>query len=236
MTSAVKLLTGTPAALGYKFPPEWSAHQATWFSWPRPEARSFPGKYQTVPENLARIYREVALHERVEVNVNDAEDEHHARHHLISHGCPLDNIFFHHIPTNECWCRDHGPGFIVQQAPDGLETLAIVDWDFNSWGGKYLPFDDDNAVPMRMAMELGLPVFKPSIVMEGGSVDFNGAGVVLTSEQCLLNSNRNPGLSKSQIEHYLRAFYGQTQISWLGQGIAGDDTDGHVDDLARFVK
>ena len=228
-------LDGTPASLGYSFPPEWHRHRATWFSWPRPEGISFPDKYHTVPENLARIMREIAPHERVEINVPNGNYEYLVRAQLKEHGCPTDNIFFHYIKTNESWCRDHGPAFVLRKKRNGKKEAAIVDWGFNAWGGKYPPYDDDDAVPTRIAQEMKLPVFYPKIVMEGGAVDFNGAGTVMTTTSCLLNKNRNPQLSKSQIEQYLKDYYGQTHVVWLGEGIVGDDTDGHVDDLARFI-
>ena len=117
----------------------------------------------------------------------------------------------------------------------GRVETAVVDWGFNAWGGKYPPWDADDAVPTRVAAELGLPVFRADIVMEGGAVDFNGAGTVLTTTSCLLHKNRNGGLPKAEVERYLKAYYGQRHVVWLGEGIAGDDTDGHVDDLARFV-
>jgi agmatine deiminase len=143
-------------------------------------------------------------------------------------------VFFHHIPTNEAWVRDHGPAFVLRTRARKTEA-AIVDWGFNAWGGKYPPWDADDNVPTRIAAELNLPVFYPGIVMEGGAVDFNGAGTVMTTTSCLLNKNRNNGLSKRRIEKYLKDFYGQTHVIWLGEGIDGDDTDGHIDDLARFV-
>jgi agmatine deiminase len=231
----VKVLDKSPAALGYSFPPEWHSHRATWFSWPRPEGISFPDKYHTVPENLARIMREIAPRERVEINVPNGNYERIVREQLAGHGCPLKNIFFHHIKTNESWCRDHGPAFVLRKGRAGKRETAIVDWGFNAWGGKYPPYDDDDAVPTRIAEELGLPVFYPGTVMEGGAVDFNGAGTVLTTTSCLLNKNRNPKLSKKQVEQYLKDYYGQKHVAWLGEGIEGDDTDGHVDDLARFI-
>lgn len=231
----LKVLDQTPASLGYRFPPEWHPHAATWFSWPRPEGISFPDKYETVPENLARIFREIAGRERVEINVPNGNYETIVRRQLKEHGCPLKNIFFHHMPTNECWCRDHGPAFVLRPKKTGKQEMAIVDWGFNAWGGKYPPYDDDDAVPTRVAEELKLPVFYPKVVMEGGAVDFNGAGTVMTTTSCLLNKNRNPGLTKAQIEQYLKDFYGQKHVVWLGEGIAGDDTDGHIDDLARFI-
>jgi agmatine deiminase len=226
----LKILKKTPAALGYSFPAEWEAHTATWFSWPRPEGISFPEKYHTVPENLARIFREIAARERVNVNVPNGNYEHLVKAQLVEHGCPLKNIFFHYIPTNESWCRDHGPAFVRKG-----RSLAIVDWKFNAWGGKYPPYDADDAVPTRIAERLKLPVFYPEIVMEGGAVDFNGAGTILTTTDCLLNKNRNPKLSKAKIEQYLKDYYGQKKVCWLTGGIEGDDTDGHVDDLSRFI-
>jgi agmatine deiminase len=242
----LKILPQTPASLGYAFPPEWHPHRATWFSWPRPEGISFPDKYHTVPENLARIMKEIAARERVEINVPNGNYERIVRQQLEEHGCPTKNVFFHHIKTNESWCRDHGPAFVMRPKPGQPKMRikserypkmesAIVDWGFNAWGGKYPPYDDDDNVPTRVAEELGLPVFYPGIVMEGGAVDFNGDGVVLTTTSCLLNKNRNPQLSKPQVEQYLKDYYGQNHVVWLGEGIAGDDTDGHVDDLARFI-
>ncbi len=226
----------TPAQLGYTFPAEWHPHAATWFSWPRPEGISFPGKYHTVPENLARIMREIQSREPVHINVPNENYEYLVRRQLKEHGCPTRNVFFHHIRTNESWCRDHGPAFVLKKSARLAKTQgAIVDWSFNAWGGKYPPYDDDDAVPTRIAEAFGLPVFYPGIVMEGGAVDFNGAGTVMTTESCLLNKNRNPKLGRKRIEQYLKDYYGQQHVIWLGDGIAGDDTDGHIDDLARFI-
>ena len=233
--SKLTVLKGTPASQGYVFPPEWHPHRATWFSWPRPEGISFPDKYHTVPENLARIFREITPREQVHINVPNGNYEHLVKEQLKAHGCPIRNIFFHHIKTNESWCRDHGPAFVLKKGKGGRKQAAIVDWGFNAWGGKYPPYDDDDAVPTKIAEELKLPVFYPGIVMEGGAVEFNGAGTVMTTTSCLLNKNRNPHLSKVAIERYLCDFYGQKHVVWLGEGIAGDDTDGHVDDLARFI-
>src|SRR3954465_1635885 len=230
----VKVLEKTPAQLGYSFPPEWHPHAGTWFSWPRPEGISFPGKYHTVPENLARIMCEIQSREAVHVNVPNENYEHLVRGQLKEFGCPTTNVFFHFIKTNESWCRDHGPAFVLRRRGKRTEA-AVVDWGFNAWGGKYPPWDDDDAVPTKVASELKLPVFYPGIVMEGGAVDFNGAGTVMTTTSCLLNKNRNPKLKKKQIEQYLKDFYGQRHVVWLGEGIVGDDTDGHIDDLARFI-
>jgi len=230
-------MTRSPASLGYWFPPEWAVHSGTWLSWPRPEGISFPGGYDAVPENLARIIRQIESRETVHINVPDENWERIVLRQLRQYGCPVRRVRFHRIPTNECWCRDHGPAFVVKRPGPrgGRGRGAVVDWGFNAWGGKYPPWDADDAVPTRVAEELGLPVFHPGIVMEGGAVDFNGAGTVMTTEACLLNGNRNPGLSRRRIERYLKDFYGQQHVVWLGEGIVGDDTDGHIDDLARFV-
>jgi agmatine deiminase len=230
-----RTLKGTPASLGYSMPPEWHRHAGTWLSWPRPEGVSFPNKYHTAPANLARIIAEIAPREPVHVNVPNSNYEHIVRQVLSAHGCPLEQVHFHHIATNECWCRDHGPTFVLKRNRRGNMAAAIVDWGFNAWGGKYPPYDDDDAVPTAIAAELGLPVFYPGMVLEGGSIDLNGAGTVLTTESCLLNKNRNPHLSKAQIERKLKSYLGQQQVAWLIGGIDGDDTDGHIDDLARFV-
>jgi agmatine deiminase len=236
LMAKLKVLDASPASLGYSFPPEWAPHHATWFSWPRPEGISFPGKYHTVPENLAAIIREIVPREQVHINVPNENWAYLVRQQLKEFGCPTRNVFFHFIPTNESWCRDHGPAFVLKPKRTGRgHSAAIVDWGFNAWGGKYPPYDDDDAVPTRIAEELGLPVFYPKIVMEGGAVEFNGAGTVMTTESCLLNKNRNPRLSKKAIERYLKGYYGQRHVVWLGEGIVGDDTDGHIDDLARFV-
>ena len=142
-------------------------------------------------------------------------------------------FFFHHHPTNDAWCRDHGPAFLIKEGAQ--QRRLIVDWGYNAWGGKYPPFDLDDVIPTLVADRLGLPVVYPDIVMEGGSVEFNGEGAVLTTTSCLLNPNRNPHLSQSELEQYLRHFYGVEQVLWLGDGIVGDDTDGHIDDITRFI-
>ena len=136
-------------------------------------------------------------------------------------------------PTNDAWCRDHGPAFVINTNADPKKI--IVDWGYNAWGGKYPPFDLDDNIPTLIAQHYKIPVVYPGIVMEGGSVDFNGKGTVLTTTSCLLNTNRNPHLNQGQIEQYLHDYYGVENILWLGDGIVGDDTDGHIDDLTRFV-
>ncbi|MBK6687599.1 MAG: agmatine deiminase family protein [Deltaproteobacteria bacterium] len=224
----------TPKALGYHFPPEWAPHRGTWLSWPRPEGISFPDRYHTILPNLAEIVRQIGKRERVEINVPNGNWERLVQVVLREHRVPLDAVHFHRIKTNECWCRDHGPAFVLKPGR-GKQRAAVVDWGFNAWGGKYPPWGDDDVVPTQVAAERELPVFEPGIVMEGGSVDFNGKGTVLTTTSCLLNPNRNPGLGQKQIERFLCDYYGQSHVVWLGQGIVGDDTDGHIDDLARFL-
>jgi agmatine deiminase len=214
-------------------PAEWEPHEATWISWPHKE-ESWPGKMEIIPKVMAEIVWHLAQSEKVFINVNDAAMEKFVRGVLRGCNVPMEQIRFFLIPTNDAWVRDHGPIFVVRESGEGRER-AILDWDYNAWGNKYPPFDLDDVVPAKIARELGLPLFEPGIILEGGSIDLNGAGTLLTSTQCLLNKNRNPKLSKDGIEQYLRDFLGVRNILWLGDGIVGDDTDGHIDDLTRFV-
>jgi agmatine deiminase len=234
-TRRPRTLADTPLALGFSFPAEWAPHRGTWLSWPRPEGISFPDKYHTVPPALALLVGQIARREEVHVNVPNGNYERIVRKTLRTAGVRSRRVFFHRIPTNECWCRDHGPAFVLRKTRHGRVEAAIVDWGFNAWGGKYPPWDADDAVPVHVARVLKLPLVSPGIVMEGGAVDFNGAGTVMTTTSCLLNPNRNPGLGRGAVETALKIYYGQHHVVWLGEGIAGDDTDGHVDDLARFV-
>lgn len=224
----------TPAQLGFRMPAEWEPHIGTWLTWPRPEGISFPDKYDTVPPVYAELIRHLTQVEDVHINVWNEEKEAWVRELLKSYKTPVERVSFHHFPAYEPWCRDHGPVFVTRDA-NGQHERAVVDWNYNAWGGKYPPFDLDDAVPQHVASFRHLPLFSPGIVMEGGSIDVNGQGCLLTTESCLLNPNRNPKLSKAGIERYLRDYLGITHIYWLGDGIAGDDTDGHVDDLSRFV-
>ncbi len=227
----------SPAALGYRMPAEWEPHEATWLSWPRPEGISFPGDgaYEAAMPAFARMVAALADSEEVRINVADEGRADAVRGILRRHGCEdLAHVRFFPIPINEPWCRDHGPMFVVN--PRAEQPLAIIDWEYNAWGGKYPPYDLDNAVPGKVAAALGgLPTFRPGLVMEGGSIELNGAGTLLTTEGCLLHPNRNPSHTREQIEQALRDFLGVHHFLWLGEGIAGDDTDGHIDDLARFV-
>ena len=233
-SKAISLSGGaTPVALGYRMPAEWEPHRGTWLSWPHKEA-SWPGKFGPVPGIFAQMVRYLADHEEVHINVAGPEMEQEVRRVLADAGAGSGNVFFHYNPTNDAWCRDHGPIF-VQRESNGTREQAVIDWRYNAWGDKYPPYDLDDAIPLRVAEEYGLPVFSPGIVMEGGSIDVNGRGTLLTTEACLLNPNRNPTLGRAEIERMLQAYLGVRHILWLGDGIEGDDTDGHVDDLTRFV-
>src|ERR1041385_8952639 len=219
-----------PAALGYRMPAEWESHVATWLSWPRPEGISFPDSFDRVMPALRAMIE--ALIESEQVCIKVGNDSHEAEVQSVLRGLPVEGITFYRVPTNEPWCRDHGPIFLTR---DLEPRLAVVDWDYNAWGNKYPPFDLDDVVPTRLAQILNVPAFYPRMILEGGAIDVNGAGALLTTESCLLNPNRNPNLRREEIEQRLRDFLGVREILWLGDGIAGDDTDGHVDDLARFV-
>jgi len=211
-------------------PAEWAPHAATWLSWPRREGISFPDAFDRVLPTLRAMV--AALVESEPVNINVCNGAHEAEARAVLQGVAPECITYREIPTNEPWCRDHGPVFLVRKDDP---KLAIVDWDYNGWGDKYPPYDLDEVVPTRIGELLNLPVFYPRMILEGGSIEVNGAGALLTSEGCLLNKNRNPNLSREQIEERLRDYLGVTEILWLGLGTEGDDTDGHIDNLARFV-
>jgi len=223
----------TPASLGFRMPAEWEPHAATWLAWPHKEA-SWPGNFDSIPGIWVEMVRALVPHEGVCILVNDAAMAASVRDRLRTGDVPLDRVSLHRIPTDDAWARDHGPTFLVRDA-GGRRELAAVDWVYNAWGGKYPPWDRDDAVPQRIAAALRIPVFAPGMVLEGGSIDVNGCGTVLTTEACLLNPNRNPERSRPEIEQTLREYLGVQQVVWLGDGIVGDDTDGHIDDLARFV-
>lgn len=230
----------TPKELGFYFPAEFEKQTAMWLSWPHKEA-SWPGKIDSIYDPYSEFILRVASHQRVNINVADQAMQDKA-YQLITNSIYaksvtnladlLANVRFHLFPTNDAWCRDHGPAFLVNRE---TREKAIVDWGYNAWGGKYPPFDLDDVIPTRVGEALGMPVFHPGIVMEGGAVEFNGTGSILTTTACLLNENRNPHLNQGQIEKYLMDFYGAENIMWLGDGIVGDDTDGHIDDITRFV-
>jgi len=224
--------TATPKELGYYFPAEFAPHVATWLSWPHKEA-SWPGKIDTIFPSYAAFIKELTLGERVCINVKDAAMQAFATGHLQQAGVDLSRVAFFFHPTNDAWCRDHGPAFLIN--PSAEQKKVIVDWNYNAWGNKYPPYDLDDVIPTLIGQQMNIPVYHPGIIMEGGSVEFNGKGTVMTSAACLLNKNRNPLLNQQQIEKYLQDYYGVEQVLWVDEGIVGDDTDGHIDDTVRFV-
>jgi len=222
----------TPRARGYRLPAEWAPHEATWLSWPH-NRDSWPGVFEGVEPAMVAFVRALAECEPVYINVLGAEHERHVRA-LLEAVVPSERLRFYRFPTNDAWARDHGAIFVTRRAAEA--PRLAVDFDYNAWGGKYPPFDLDRLVGAEMAKALGVPVYaKPGIVLEGGSIEVNGQGALLTTEQCLLNPNRNPTLQRADIERLLRDAFGVAEILWLGLGIEGDDTDGHIDDLTRFV-
>lgn len=219
-----------PKERGFFFPAEWHPHRATWLSWPH-NVNSWPGKIEPIFKPYCEFIKLVARGEKVCINVNDAAMEAFAKAELEKVGADLSQVEFYRHPTNDAWCRDHGPAFVINPSSGEKE---IINWGYNAWGDKY-PHDLDNQIPVQVAGQLGLKYHTPGIVMEGGSVDFNGQGVLMTTTACLLHENRNPKYSQKQIEEYLINYYGVEDIWWLGDGVAGDDTDGHIDDISRFV-
>ena len=222
----------TPKELGYYFPAEFEPHIATWLSWPHKEA-SWPGKIDSIYPSYSKFIKELTKGELVRINVTDKSMKSFAVSHLRKENVDLSKVEFFFHPTNDAWCRDHGPAFLVNANAE--QKKVIVDWGYNAWGGKYPPFNLDDVIPTLIGKHFNIPVFNPGIIMEGGSVEFNGKGTVLTSTACLLNKNRNPHLNQQQIEEYLYNYYGQEQVLWVDEGIIGDDTDGHIDDTVRFV-
>ncbi|TAE61593.1 MAG: agmatine deiminase family protein, partial [Bacteroidetes bacterium] len=200
--------------------------------WPHKEA-SWPGKIEAIYPVYSEFVRLLSEVEHVHINVLDDAMRDQVYALLQRSGADMNHVHLHLHPTNDAWCRDHGPAFVIRKT--SAPKKALVKWNYNAWGEKYPPHDLDNEIPYHISEYLRVPVFVPGIVMEGGSIEVNGEGTLMTTEACLLNPNRNPQLSKAQIEEYLREFYGQEQILWLKDGIIGDDTDGHIDDLTRFV-
>jgi agmatine deiminase len=222
-------------------PAEWERHEATWLAWPH-NPEDWPGKFQAIPWVYAEIVRLLSAHERVHILVNDAQAERRAQGILARAGASLERVTFHQWPTNRVWTRDSGPVFV--RNPEG--RVGLTNWRFNAWA-KYSDWQLDDEVPGRVAELLDLPAWDPSIqnengakcrlVLEGGSIDTNGAGTLLTTEECLLSEvqQRNPGVSRAQLEQAFSEFLGIDQVIWLNRGVAGDDTHGHIDDISRFV-
>lgn len=221
-------MSNTPASFGFRMPAEWHPHEATWLTWPK-DPETWPNRVPQVQEIFIKMIEALTPHEIVNLLVDDRETEN-----LVNERCKfagVTNLRFHQIRTVDSWMRDYGPNFLI----DDQGGLAFNDWVFNAWGGKYDDLKADDYIPRVLESKLKAQRFEPGIVMEGGSIDVNGDGCVLTTEQCLLNKNRNPHLNKSEVERYLRDYLGVTKVLWLGDGIVGDDTDGHIDDIARFA-
>ena len=224
--------SATAASLGYTMPAEWAPHRATWLSWPQ-NTETWPTQLAVVQEIWIQMICALAPYEQVCLLVNDEKTEQDVTARLRHANAALSNITLLRIPTVDVWMRDYGPTFVTR--PDHEQPLAFNDWIFNGWGGKYKSYEEDDGVARALAARLNVPVFDHNIVLEGGSIDVNGAGTCLTTEQCLLNKNRNPSLSRAEIETRLKNSLSVDHLVWLGEGIVGDDTDGHIDDIARFV-
>lgn len=211
-------------------PAEWEPQEAIWLSWPsHPE--SWPDKEAVIERQFAEIASAISRHERVRIN---ADPEAHASitAALKQAGASMDRVELFAHPNDDVWCRDHGPLFVKHT---NTGQLAVTNWGFNGWGAKFEPYDLDDAIPERIATTLDLPRFDASMILEGGSIEVNTLGQLLTTEAVLLNPNRNPDLDRSEIEKRLKEMLGMSEIIWLREGIEGDDTDGHIDDIARFV-
>lgn len=218
----------------FSMPPEWSTHAATQLHWPS-NRETWPGdRLQRVEKVYLDIIEVLSSYEPVHLLVENKRIYERARLLLEDRGIDRSRIAFDVQPINDVWARDCGPIFI-RSNQQGDEKFAITDWEYNAWGGKYPPFADDNRLPEYFASKYGIERFEPGMVLEGGSIDVNGDGVLLTTESVLLNDNRNPELSKAEIEQRLMDYLGIEKIIWLKEGLAGDDTDGHIDDIARFL-
>ncbi len=213
-------------------PAEWAPHRATWLSWPH-NLETWPTQLARVQEIWLQMVVALSPNEQVCLLVNNLSAERDVFARLVAAGAEMENIFLLQIPTEDVWIRDYGPTFVTRNAKD--QPLAANDWVFNGWGGKYKSYERDDSVAKHITRQLEVPVFNHPIILEGGSIEVNGEGICLTTEQCLLNQNRNPNLNQVQIEQLLKNALGVNKVVWLGEGVAGDDTDGHIDDIARFV-
>lgn len=209
-------------------PAEWHPHTSTWLTWPK-DPVTWPDRVPLVQQIYIDMITALTPHEIVNLLVDDQETENAVRSRCDFSSAT--NLRIHKVKTVDSWIRDYGPGFLI----DGEGNLAFNDWRFNAWGDKYEDLKQDDRIPRLLQDIIGAQRFEPGIVMEGGSIEVNGQGCVLTTEQCLLNANRNPQLARTEIEQYLADYLGVTKVLWLGEGVVGDDTDGHIDDIARFV-
>jgi agmatine deiminase len=230
------MMTVSPASQGWRMPAEWQPHEATWLAWPH-HRDDWPGKFAPIPWVYGEIVKHLHTGEFVHILVNDSACEKRARNVLKKIGVDLEQIRFFPIPTDRVWTRDSGPIFVTNP----IGKVAMTDWHFNAWA-KYDNWKNDDQVPSRINKHLRLKRWQPKckgkrVVLEGGSIDVNGEGLLLTTEECLLSpvQARNPHLSRADVEQVLGEYLGVKKVLWLGRGISGDDTHGHVDDLARFV-
>lgn len=230
MSNAENFTGKTPRELGYRMPAEWEKHDAIWLSWPY-DPTTFPSRVDKAEEAYIQIIKHIHKSERVNLLVKDDAMKQKAIRMLKIEAINLNRILFHLFNYADVWFRDYGPTFVIDQQ----RRLGIIHWIFNSWGGKYDELLKDSLIVDFINQKLRLPSFEPEIVLEGGSIDVNGLGTVLTTEQCLLNRNRNPRFGRAEIEGILKAYLNVDDVIWLKNGIVGDDTDGHVDDIARFV-
>ncbi len=222
----------TPSSLGYFMPSEWHEHSATWLAWPK-NALTFPPRVlPQVEQTFLQMIAAISQGERCNVLLDSFAAMDRVDKLIANAGANTENVALHPIQSADVWIRDYGPTFLVNRRG---ANKAAVKWEFNAWGGKYDDLLPDNQTGNAVAAASHAEIFRPGIVMEGGSFDSNGAGSLLTTKQCLLNKNRNPNLSQKQIEQHLHDFLGVNSIIWLNEGLEGDDTDGHVDDFARFV-
>jgi agmatine deiminase len=211
-------------------PAEWEPHEATWIAWPH-NRDDWPGRFAPIPWVYGEIVRKLSRVEKVRILVSGPALERQARRILRNVGAQMEAVEFFECPTDRVWTRDYGPLFVKNR-----REVAATAWRFNAWA-KYDDWRRDAAVPAFITERLGIASWTPGMVLEGGSIDVNGAGLLLTTEECLLSEvqARNPGLTRRDIERKLRDYLGADRVIWLRNGIAGDDTHGHVDDLARFV-
>jgi agmatine deiminase len=237
-----RLDSRTPRALGYRMPAEWEPHQSTWIGWPH-NRNDWPGKFEPIPWVYVEIVRYLSRVEQVNIIVQDAAEKAKAREALTRSHVNLKNVRFHQWPTNRVWTRDSGPIFVVRDSP--RNPVAVTHWRFNAWA-KYADWQLDSHLPQQIAGQLRMVPFRATlprrhrqyhVILEGGSIDVNGQGLMLTTEECLLSKvqQRNPGLTRDDLEQVFSEYLGVEKVIWLGQGIAGDDTHGHVDDISRFV-
>ena len=222
----------TPRSLGFRMPAEWEPQQAIWLTWPHNELTWPGGKLEEVRATYVSISQALHTHQRIKLLVKDQETKFNVHSRLRSAGVPLLQVDFIEVAAEDSWIRDYGPTFVINEHS---KTLGMVKWIFNAWGNKYEDLLADDRIPHELNRSLHVPMFEAGIVLEGGSIEVNGSGVVLTNEQCLLNTNRNPGLTREDIENYLKEYLNVSRVLWLREGIVGDDTDGHIDDIARFV-